>query len=137
MDLLTSSYWPVDESIDIRDATVGMVLRAAAEQFGGATALVEGTPVLSADRRRWTFETMLADAERVAGALLERFEPGERVGVWAPNIPEWVLLELGAGLAGIVLVTVNPAYRPKELEYVLRQSGASGVFWCPSSGATR
>jgi len=128
MDLLTASHWPADESIDIRDTTVGMVLRAAAEQFGGATALVEGTPGPPANRRRWTFETMLADAERVAGALLERFEPGERVGVWAPNIPEWVLLELGAGLAGIVLVTVNPAYRRKELEYGLRQSGASGIF---------
>jgi fatty-acyl-CoA synthase len=128
MDLLTASYWPAEKSIDILDTTVGMVLRAAAERFGGATALVEGTPVPPASRRRWTFEAMLADAERVAGALLERFEPGERVAAWAPNIPEWILLELGAGLAGIVLVTVNPAYRPKELEYVLRQSGASGVF---------
>ena len=67
----------------------------------------------------------------VAGALLERFEPGERVAVWAPNIPEWILLELGAGLAGIVLVTVNPAYKPKELDYVLRQSGAAGIFLVP------
>jgi fatty-acyl-CoA synthase len=131
MGLLTSSFWPADESIAIRDTTVGMVLRAAAEQFGGATGLVEGAAVPSADRRRWTFEAMLAEAERVAGALLERFEPGERVGVWAPNIPEWVLLELGAGLAGMVLVTVNPSYRPKELEYVLRQSGASGIFLVP------
>jgi fatty-acyl-CoA synthase len=74
MGLLTSSYWPADESIEIRDTTVGMVLRGAAEQFGGATGLVEGTAVPSADRRRWTFEAMLAEAERVAGALLERFE---------------------------------------------------------------
>jgi len=131
MDLLSTSYWPAEESIELRDTTIGTVLRAAAEQFGAATALVEGTPVLPENRRRWTFETMTADAERVAGALLERFEPGERVAVWAPNIPEWVLLELGAGLAGIVLVTVNPAYRPKELEYVLRQSGASGIFMVP------
>jgi len=48
--------------------------------------------------------------------------------VWAPNLPEWVLLELGAGLAGVVLVTVNPAYQRHELAYVLGQSGASGVF---------
>ena len=89
-------------------------------------------------RRRWPrtgaggrSSELLADAERVAGALLERFEPGERVAVWAPNIPEWILLELGAGLAGVVLVTVNPAYKPKELEYVLRQSGSSGIFLVP------
>ena len=131
MGLLSASYWPAEESIEVRHTTIGTVLRAAAEQFGAATALVEGTPVRPENRRRWTFETMVADAERVAGALLERFEPGERVAVWAPNIPEWVLLELGAGLAGIVLVTVNPAYRPKELEYVLRQSGASGIFLVP------
>ncbi|MGH7302049.1 MAG: AMP-binding protein, partial [Candidatus Rokuibacteriota bacterium] len=80
------------------------------------------------DRRRWTFEELLADAEKVAGALLERFQPGERIACWAPNIPEWILLEFGCGLAGMILVTVNPAYKPKELDYVLRQSGASGIF---------
>jgi fatty-acyl-CoA synthase len=105
-----------------------MVLREGAERFGSLPALVEGISAPPEGRRRWTFEDLLVDSERVAGALLERFEPGERVAVWAPNIPEWVLLELGAGLAGIVLVTVNPAYKAKELEYVLRQSGASGIF---------
>jgi fatty-acyl-CoA synthase len=131
VDALKASYWPAVRSIDLRETTVGVLLREAAEQFGGTTALVEGTPAPPAERRRWTFESMLADAERVAGALLERFEPGERVAVWAPNIPEWVLLELGAGLAGIALVTVNPAYKAKELEYVLRQSRASGIFLVP------
>ena len=67
----------------------------------------------------------------MARALLDRFEPGERVAVWAPNIPEWVVLEMAAGLAGLVLVTVNPAYRPAELQYVLRQSRASGIFYVP------
>lgn len=82
-------------------------------------------------RREWTFASMLADAQLVAAALRARFEPGERVAVWAPNLPEWVLLEFGAGLAGVVLVTVNPAYRPGELEYVLNQSGAVGIFLTP------
>jgi fatty-acyl-CoA synthase len=126
--VLSTSQWPATDSIELRETTVGMVLREGAERFASAAALVEGTPGHAEDRRRWTFETMLADAERVAGALLERFEPGERVAVWAPNIPEWILLELGVALAGMVLVTVNPAYRSKELEYVLRQSRASGIF---------
>src|SRR5204862_1187838 len=69
--------------------------------------------------------------EAVARALLNRFDPGEHVAVWAPNIPEWVILELGAALAGVVLVTVNPAYRPAELAYVLRQSRAAGLFLVP------
>ncbi len=80
------------------------------------------------DDRRWTFAELLADAERVAAALLNRFEPGERVAVWAPNLPEWIMLEFGAALAGLVLVTVNPAYQKRELAYVLEQSGAAGIF---------
>ena len=110
---------------------MGSVLRESAERHHDVTAMVEGTAAPPEDRRRWTFEEVLSEAERVAGALLERFEPGERVAVWAPNIPEWILLELGAGMAGVVLVTVNPAYKSKELDYVLRQSGSSGIFLVP------
>jgi fatty-acyl-CoA synthase len=51
--------------------------------------------------------------------------------VWAPNLPEWVILEYAAGLAGLVLVTVNPAFRAAELAYVLNQSGAAGIFLVP------
>ena len=51
--------------------------------------------------------------------------------MWAPNLPEWVILEFGAALADLVLVTVNPAYRSAELAYVLDQSGAAGIFLVP------
>jgi fatty-acyl-CoA synthase len=131
MATLTESYWPADQSIPVLETTVGGALREAAARYGSANALVEGTPDLPEDRRRWTFDELLADAERVAGALLELFEPGERIAVWAPNLPEWVLLEFGAALAGIVVVTVNPAYQPKELDYVLRQSRSAGIFLVP------
>ena len=129
MGSLAESYWPADTSVPILESTVGSVLREAVSLHGDRPALVEGIAAPPADRRRWTFSEMLAAAEKVAGALLERFNPGDRVAVWAPNIPEWILLELGAGLAGVVLVTVNPAYKPKELDYVLRQSGSAGIFF--------
>jgi fatty-acyl-CoA synthase len=125
MTELTESYWPADASFALRDLTVGELLREAAKDSREELAMVSGVP---GDDRRWTFAELLSHAERVAVALLSRFSPGERVAVWAPNLPEWVLLELGAGLAGVVLVTVNPAYQRDELAYVLRQSGASGVF---------
>jgi fatty-acyl-CoA synthase len=48
--------------------------------------------------------------------------------VWAGNCPEWVLLEFAAGLAGVTLVTVNPAYQADELAHVLGHSGARGIF---------
>jgi fatty-acyl-CoA synthase len=71
---------------------------------------------------------LLRAAEQSARALLTRFAPGEHVAVYAPNSAEWLLLELGAGLAGIVLVTINPACRARELDYVLRQSRSAGLF---------
>ena len=124
---LTESYWPADTSRDLLDSNVGDVLRQVASEVPDRTALVEGVPD-AARRRRWTYAQLLADSEKVAAALLGRFQPGDRVAVWADNIPEWVLLEYGCALAGIVLVTVNPAYRKRELEHVVRQSGASGLF---------
>jgi fatty-acyl-CoA synthase len=127
---LTTSYWPADPSDEVRATTVGGVLREAAAAAPDRDALVAGMPS-PADRTRWTYAELLADAELTAHALLTRFEPGEHVAVWAPNIPEWVLLQYGAALAGLVLVTVNPAYQAGELEYVLRQSRAVGVFTMP------
>jgi long-subunit acyl-CoA synthetase (AMP-forming) len=56
--------------------------------------------------------------------------------VWANNIPEWVILEMAAGLAGITIVTVNPALRPQELIYVLGQSQADGIFLIPAYRAS-
>jgi acyl-CoA synthetase (AMP-forming)/AMP-acid ligase II len=52
---------------------------------------------------------LLEESECAARALLERFSPGDRVAIWANNVPEWVVLELAAGLAGVTIVTVNPA----------------------------
>jgi fatty-acyl-CoA synthase len=125
MAKLAESYWPADGSVLLRDLTVGELLREAAQDSRDVVGLVAGIPGVD---RRWTFGEVLAESERVAAALLARFSPGERVAVWAPNLPEWVLLEFGAALAGVVLVTVNPAYQRHELAYVLEQSGASGVF---------
>lgn len=78
--------------------------------------------------REWSYAELLAEAERLAQALATRFTPGDRVVVWAPNIPEWVFMEYACGLAGLVLVTANPSFQPKELRYVLEQSGAVALF---------
>jgi fatty-acyl-CoA synthase len=127
---LREAYWPADTSQPVMETTVGGVLQAAAEAVPGRTGLVfaqPGDPV----RRRWTFAELLTESERAACALLARFDPGERIAVWAPNCPEWLLLEFGAALAGLTLVTVNPALRPRELLHVLGNSKAAGVFLAP------
>jgi fatty-acyl-CoA synthase len=123
------AYGRGELSEPIVEQTIGDALRAAAALHGPRTALVEGT--LAAGRRRWSYDQLLAKAEQTARALLGRFSPGERVAVWAGNCPEWVFLELGAALAGLTLVTVNPAYLGKEAAYVLGKSRASGVIVQP------
>jgi fatty-acyl-CoA synthase len=113
--------------VALLEQTVGDALRAAAAEAAGHIAIVEGTPG-PGPRRKLTYAELLAAAEQVARALLARFRPGEHVAVWSANSLEWILLEYGAGLAGLVLVTVNPAYEAAELGYVLRQSRSAGLI---------
>jgi fatty-acyl-CoA synthase len=124
---LTESYIAGPATSPVREMTFGDLLRSAAEQAPDRIALISGLPD-PAMRRKWTYSELHSEAQRTARALLSRFKPGERIAVWAQNIPEWIMLEFGAGLAGVVLVTINPAFRANEVEYVLKQSRSAGVF---------
>lgn len=121
------SYLPADTTEPVFDISIGDALRKAAATWPNRLALIEGVAEMDA-RRRWTFQELLAESEKVARALLRRFAPGEHVAIWAANVPEWVLVEFGAALAGVTLVTVNPAYLGEELAFVLKQSRANGVI---------
>jgi fatty-acyl-CoA synthase len=125
--VLTESYVAGPASPAVRDITLGQLLEQAARSAPQRIALISGVPDPAA-RRQWTYSELYTEAQRTARALLGRFKPGERVAVWAQNLPEWIMLEFGAGLAGMVLITVNPGFRVRELEYVLKQSRAAGVF---------
>jgi len=129
------AYWPADTSRPVLELTTGDLLRQAAEDAGTHTALIEvappGTPSLAGAKRtdrRWTYRELLAESEQCAQWLLTQFSPGERITIWAPNIPEWVILQYGAALAGLIVVTANPALRAAELRYVLQQSRSAGLF---------
>ncbi len=124
---LTQSYFPAQTDDAVRETTVPGILHAAAHQFGDGEALVEAMAD-GETGRRWSYNALLSEAEKLGHALASRFEPGERVAIWAPNIPEWAIFEFAAGMAGLTLVTVNPAYQPKELHYVLSQSRSAGLF---------
>ena len=105
MTTVTMSHWPARALTPLLATTVGGVLRAAAWRAPDRVALIDP------GRREWTYGELRDEAERVARGLLTRFAPGEPVAVWAGNGPDWVLLEFAAGLAGLTLVTVNPAYQ--------------------------
>jgi fatty-acyl-CoA synthase len=124
---LTTSYWPADTSRALLDWTLGDALHHAAATVPDRVALVEGRAD-GAPGRRWTYAELLTASERVAAALLTRFKPGDHVAFWAANVPEWQLMFFGCALAGVVLVTVNPAYKARELEDQLRKAEAVALF---------
>src|SRR4051812_43121096 len=129
--LLLESYRPADTAEPLWDITLSDLLRAAAREVPNRPALVEGTPD-PGTRRRWTYAQLLDDAEHLARALLAHFAPGERVAVYAPNSAEWLLLQHGMSLAGILLVPLNPAYRAAEVSVILRNCEAAGIFYSPT-----
>src|SRR3954464_317113 len=124
---LTMSHVAGPTAPAVREMTFGDLLRKAAEEAPDRLALVAGVPDPTL-RRQWTYAEFYREVQRTARALLTHFKPGERISVWAQNLPEWVMLEFGAGMAGMILVTVNPAFRSREVEYVLKQSRSAGVF---------
>ena len=74
--------------------------------------------------RRWTYAQMREDVDTVAlGLLAAGLGKGDRVGIWAPNVAEWTLVQYATAKLGVILVNINPAYRTHELEYVLNQAG--------------
>jgi fatty-acyl-CoA synthase len=99
--------------------TVGENLRRVAAAFGDSEAVVD-VPT----GRRWTYQQLDADTDALArGLLAAGIEARDRVGIWAPNCAEWVLLQYATARIGAILVNINPAYRSHELSYVLQQSG--------------
>ncbi len=127
---LTLSHSSGPDDPQLRDLTIGGLLREVADQVPERVALIAGTPN-PADRREWTYAELVVDAERAARAIRAHFEPGERLAVWAPNVPEWMILEFGCAMAGVILVTVNPAFQARELQYVLTQSRSAGLMVLP------
>jgi len=77
-----------------------------------------------ASGRRWTYAELNRDIDLVARGLMALgIGRGERVGIWAPNCPEWTMVQYATAKIGAILVNINPAYRTHELAYVLKQSG--------------
>ncbi|MDF3303958.1 AMP-binding protein [Rhodococcus sp. T2V] len=82
--------------------------------------------------RRWTYAELKRDVDAVAAGLLKRgIAKGDRVGIWAPNCPEWTLIQYATAKIGAILVNINPAYRAHELKYVLDQAGVRLLVSAP------
>jgi len=103
--------------------TIGHSLDSAARRWGHREALVSPSHGV-----RWTWNELTGRVEALAaGFLALGFEPGARIGVWSLNRPEWTLTQFAAAKAGLILVTINPAYRLSELEFALAKVGCAGI----------
>ncbi|KAM4662567.1 medium-chain acyl-CoA ligase ACSF2, mitochondrial-like [Discoglossus pictus] len=89
------------------------------------------------DSIRKTFSQLSKDVESLAAGLLALgLKKGDRLGMWGPNSYEWILIQMATAQAGIIMVSVNPAYQPQELEYVLKKVGCSALVF-PSQFKTQ
>src|SRR5918911_3510003 len=115
----TSSYSHGTYDLPLLGRTIGEDLEAVVARFGERDAVVSRHQDV-----RLTYAELDAAVNAVAcGLLTAGIEKGDRVGIWAPNCVEWILVQFATAKIGAILVNINPAYRAHELEYVLRQSG--------------
>lgn len=112
------SYDAGPTDVPVLEETIGANFERMVAAQPDAEALVE-----VATGRRWTYAELDAEVDTVArGLMASGVDKGDRVGIWAPNCAEWVMLQLATAKVGAILVNINPAYRTHELAYVLRQS---------------
>ena len=117
--VLSSASGPTD--IPLFDETISENLARTVAAHGDRDALVSVEQGL-----RYTYREFAAAVDEVAAGLMALdVQAGDRVGIWSPNCAEWVLVQYATARIGAILVTINPAYRTAELEYVLNQSGTS------------
>ena len=127
------SHWQAEtEGIDLLDTTIGDLLDRRATELPTQEAVVYSCyPEFGeALNLRWTYQDYRERANQVARGLIALgLDKGDHIAVWAVNLPEWLLLEMAAAKAGLVLVTVNPVLRAQEVEYTLKQGDVQALFF--------
>ncbi|MEO7193955.1 MAG: AMP-binding protein [Pseudonocardiaceae bacterium] len=117
---MLASYASGVSDVPLLGETIGDNFDRTAARCGDREALVD-----CPSGRRLTYTQLRAEVDALAhGLLAAGIGKGDRVGIWAPNCPEWLLTQYATAKIGAILVTINPAYRGGELEYVL---GAAGI----------
>src|SRR6266496_392335 len=103
------------------DVKLGELLALLARDYPQQEALIYPERHL-----RYDFSQLEWLARQIARGLLSLgIERGDRVALWATNVPEWVVLQFALAKIGAVLVTVNTSLRSKDIDYLLRQSEAA------------
>jgi len=112
--------------------TIGDLLNTAVQKGGEREAFV-----FVEHKVRWTWRQFQVDVDKVAAGLLSLgVGRGDRVGIWSPNRPEWVLVQFATARIGAVMVNINPAYRVAELEYALNKVGVKVLICAQGTKAS-
>ncbi|KAK3913440.1 Medium-chain acyl-CoA ligase ACSF2, mitochondrial [Frankliniella fusca] len=118
------AYLRRQSDIALLKETVGQVLQRTADKFPEREAVVSHY-----QNKRITFHELIRKADRLgAGLLALGLSKGDRVAVWGPNSLEWVIAKLACARAGMVLVTLNPAYQANELAHCLKKVAVKGLI---------
>ena len=103
--------------------TIGQAFDRIAERFATCDALI-----VPHQQVRWTYAELKQRVDELAAAFVAiGLEPGDRIGIWAPNCAEWTLTQFASAKAGLILVNINPAYRLTELEFALNKVGCKAL----------
>lgn len=123
------AFWQAQaEDAEIVSLSLGQVLESSAGNYPAQEAVVYACHT-EVENVRWTYAQLNDSATRLAAALLDYgYQPGDKLAVWGPNNPEWILLEYALAKAGLVLVALNPLYKKAELEFALVTSDVKGIF---------
>src|SRR5215469_4714514 len=117
------SYVRGEDSSPLLELTVGAALEDAARQYPARPALVSRQQNV-----RYSWRELNASADALAtGFLRHGLAPGDRIGIWAPNCAEWALTQFAAAKIGLILVTINTAYRQAELANALNRVGCKAL----------
>jgi fatty-acyl-CoA synthase len=114
------------------DATIPAFLKEVVRRHGDRECAV-----FPAARVRWTYDSLSRRVDRLAAGLLSLgLYRGDRVGIWAPNRPEWLIVQYATARIGIILVNINPACQADEVAYALNQTGATALIMAPGVRAS-
>ncbi len=127
------SYFKGADTPGLISETIGQRLARTVAKFPQRDALIVRHQGI-----RWTYAEYAEQIEKFATGLLALgIEPGDRVGIWAPNCYEWCVTQFATARIGAILVNVNPAYRVFEHEYALNKSGCKAVITAESFKSSR
>ncbi len=126
--LKNKSYCHQGGSTPLLGETIPEHFSSIVERFPDNEAIVS-----IPQRRRLTYAQLKTEVDTLARGLLGLgFNKGERIGIWSTNNVEWLLLQLATSQIGVVLVNINPAYRPLEIGHALQCSEVHGLFVIPN-----